>query len=277
MMRAHVIVCNANNSWNNDNHDESAWVIIRFMRIIMLLLISLMVSSCMIAFSNYRADALENAVFDNAGVLNAQTIRHIDEVNQALEQKHDGAQLIVVTLKTLNGSSIESRSMALAEQYKPGLKGKDNGLVYVISVNDRKDRLEVGYGLEGTIPDAKAADIIALGHSSYKQNDYNAGVIRVINGVNTVMGGGKVAHINRNNSLIGSLIIIILIFGRIIFGPLLAKRTHAAYLASGSVLTEAEWARENHRFSSSGSHSGGSSSFLGGGGSFGGGGASGSW
>jgi uncharacterized protein len=232
------------------------------------------------------SSALENSVIDNAHILSKDTISKLSEINRTLEDKHDGEQLLVITVDSLHGSSIEDVSMKYAEQYRPGAKNKNNGFVYLVSKDDHQDRLEVGYGLEDKIPDATAADIIALGHSDYKNGDYDAGVLAVANGALKVSGGGHVGHV------LDSTLVMVIIWGGLFFilfpilyiGHLLIykHRRHRAYLNSGSDLDEMIWARNNGYYymdnSSVGDDSSSSSSsFSGGGGDFGGGGASGSW
>ncbi len=85
----------------------------------------------------------------------------------------------------VDGDSNANKATELFDKYKPGEKGKDTGLLYLLSVEDRKDRLEVGYGLESVIPDADAADIIDTAHSDYKDGDWSKGVNKVVDGIET--------------------------------------------------------------------------------------------
>jgi uncharacterized protein len=75
-----------------------------------------------------------------------------------LEQK-TGAEIAVVTLKSLEGGQIDDFTNRLFERWGVGKKGKDNGLMFLAAMQERKMRIEVGYGLEGAIPDAKAGRI----------------------------------------------------------------------------------------------------------------------
>ncbi|MGD8448912.1 MAG: TPM domain-containing protein, partial [Desulfobacterales bacterium] len=78
---------------------------------------------------------------------------------QELEQKTT-AQLVVLTIKSLEGESIEDFSIKIAhDKWKLGQKGKDNGVLFLISVTDRKYRIEVGYGLEGVLPDSMVGSL----------------------------------------------------------------------------------------------------------------------
>jgi uncharacterized protein len=91
-------------------------------------------------------------VEDYANVINASDERSLNGVLQELKQK-TGAQYIVLTVLSTGGLPIEQFSIELAEKWKLGQKGKDNGMLFVLAKNDRRWRFEVGYGLEGFITD----------------------------------------------------------------------------------------------------------------------------
>jgi len=93
-----------------------------------------------------------NHVEDYANVINDSDEHSLNGVLQELEQK-TGAQYIVLTVLSTGGLPIEQFSIELAEKWKLGQKGKDNGMLFVLSKNDRKWKFEVGYGLEGFITD----------------------------------------------------------------------------------------------------------------------------
>jgi len=93
-----------------------------------------------------------NHVEDYANVINDSDEHSLNGVLQELEQK-TGAQYIVLTVLSTEGLPIEQFSIELAEKWKLGQKGKDNGMLFVLSKNDRKYRFEVGYGLEGFVTD----------------------------------------------------------------------------------------------------------------------------
>jgi uncharacterized protein len=91
-------------------------------------------------------------VEDYANVINASDERTLNGVLQELKQK-TGAQYIVLTVLSTGGLPIEQFSIELAEKWKLGQKGKDNGMLFILAKNDRRWRFEVGYGLEGFITD----------------------------------------------------------------------------------------------------------------------------
>jgi uncharacterized protein len=91
-------------------------------------------------------------VEDHANVVNDADERSLNGVLQELEQK-TGVQYIILTVQTTGGVPIEQFSIELAEKWKLGQKGKDNGMLFVLAKNDRRWRFEVGYGLEGFVTD----------------------------------------------------------------------------------------------------------------------------
>jgi len=91
-------------------------------------------------------------VEDRANVINETYQRKLNGVLQELEQK-TGAQYIVLTVQSTEGVSIEQFAIELAEQWKLGQKGKDNGMLFVLAKQDKRYRFEVGYGLEGYVTD----------------------------------------------------------------------------------------------------------------------------
>lgn len=93
-------------------------------------------------------------VYDGAQVLTEETEQYIVNSSQELESKTD-AQIVVVTIPTLDGQSLEEYATELFRQWGIGDAKKDNGLLLLCAVDDRKFRVEVGYGLEGDLPDGK--------------------------------------------------------------------------------------------------------------------------
>lgn len=101
------------------------------------------------------------------------------EINQLLERydRQTGNQVIVVTIPTLDRENIESYSMRLAQKVKPGQKGKDNGAILLIIRDDRKIRIEVGYGLEGTLTDGRGGSIIRNGITpAFREGHFSQGI-----------------------------------------------------------------------------------------------------
>lgn len=98
-----------------------------------------------------------NYVVDTTGTLQQETI---DTLNEQLKDFDSSAQIAVVVIETTRPLTIEQYSIKLADKWKVGDKEKDNGVIIVLATKDRKVRIEVGQGLEGIIPDAKAGEIV---------------------------------------------------------------------------------------------------------------------
>lgn len=98
-------------------------------------------------------------VYDFAGVLSPSSKDEIESLLRGLEEKTT-AQVKVVTLASLEGGAIEDFAARLFEGWRFGQKDKDNGVLFLVATRDRKMRIEVGYGLEGAIPDAAAGRLL---------------------------------------------------------------------------------------------------------------------
>lgn len=98
-------------------------------------------------------------VSDFAGILQPADRAAIERLFTELEQR-TGAQAAVVTLKSLEGGQIDDFANRLFERWGIGKKGKDNGLLLIASIGDRKVRIETGYGFEGALPDAAAGRLL---------------------------------------------------------------------------------------------------------------------
>lgn len=100
----------------------------------------------------------QGPVNDFAGVIDPQTKARMESLALEVEQK-TGAALVVATFKSLNGRDLETLANELFQAWGIGRKGKDNGLLILIAVQERKLRIETGYGLEGILPDGKLGRI----------------------------------------------------------------------------------------------------------------------
>jgi uncharacterized protein len=119
---------------------------------------------------------LEGRVNDNAGMLTADAARALDAKLAAFEQQ-TGHQFALLSVPTLNGEDIEGYSIHVAEQWKLGDKRRDDGLILVVALNDHKMRIEVGYGLEGDIPDAISSRVIReVLQPAFRNQDYAGGL-----------------------------------------------------------------------------------------------------
>jgi uncharacterized protein len=120
-------------------------------------------------------------VNDFAGVLSPETRQSVEELCTQVDQKAH-AQIAVVTVKTIDPDktgatpSIEEFATALEDKWKVGAKGTDRGVLMILVMNPRRGRIEVGYGLEGILNDAKVGDIGREMAPSARQGDYNQAV-----------------------------------------------------------------------------------------------------
>lgn len=92
-------------------------------------------------------------------------------------ERQTTAEICIVTVKTTAPLDIETFAVELFEKWGIGKKGKDNGVLFLVAVEDRKMRIEVGYGLEGAIPDAVAARIIRDITPYFRKGEYTRGIV----------------------------------------------------------------------------------------------------
>lgn len=140
----------------------------------LVFLVMFFISSVATAF--VEVPQLTGRIVDNARLLNA-------EQNQALDIKladlelSKGSQIVLLTLPTTKPETIEQYSIRVADAWKIGRQDIDDGIIILIAKNDRKMRIEVGYGLEGAVPDAIAFRIIQdYMRPAFKQGDFNKGI-----------------------------------------------------------------------------------------------------
>lgn len=111
-----------------------------------------------LAKSELNIPAAVGYVNDFAGIISPENVNNLDSYLKELDNK-TGAEIAVVTLASLKGNAIEDVSLNIGRKWSIGKKGKDNGIVILVATGDKKMRIEVGYGLEGVIPDGKAGRI----------------------------------------------------------------------------------------------------------------------
>lgn len=98
-------------------------------------------------------------VSDFAHVLSPEAIARIDSICEQLDHSKANAQIAVVTVRTLDGEDAADYANELEDAWKVGRKGSDRGVLILLAVDDHKRRIDVGYGLEGILPDGKLGDI----------------------------------------------------------------------------------------------------------------------
>ena len=122
-------------------------------------------------------------VNDYADLLNSETESYIMSVNQSLNSKTK-AQVVVVTVKNLEGKSLEEYSTELFRNFGIGDKTLNNGVLMLIALEERQSRIEVGYGLEGILNDAKTGRIQDEYMIPYlKQNNWDEGIKNGFNAI----------------------------------------------------------------------------------------------
>lgn len=250
---------------------------------------------------------LKARVTDLTATLTPDQAAALESKLAAFEQRK-GSQLAVLLVPTTQPETVEQYGIRVAEQWKLGRKGVDDGVLLLIAKNDRKLRIEVGRGLEGALPDATAKRIIdEYIVAPFKKSDFNGGVnagvdriIKIIDGeplpASKTKSSGASSSVNISESLgWGALLVVFLagtlraIFGTF-FGSLAAGTVAgvaAAFFGLGAVVAGVVgiivfvFCLIGLAFfgGGGGGWSGGSagSSWSGGGGDFGGGGASGGW
>jgi len=114
-------------------------------------------------------------VTDQAGILQPQTRTQLEALCTELEQK-TGAQMAIVTVNSLDGSDIETYAVDLYKQLGVGSKKNNEGVLLLVAPNDRKYRIEVGYGAEPVITDARAGDAGRLMVPYFRRGDYSGGI-----------------------------------------------------------------------------------------------------
>ena len=124
-------------------------------------------------------------VVDFAHVLSPDTVARLDSLCGQLSHSKANAQLEVVTVQTLDGDDISDFANRLEERWKIGKKGSDRGILMLLAVKDHKRWIEVGYGLEGILPDAKVGDIGRQMVPALRAGDYDravtTGVVQIAN------------------------------------------------------------------------------------------------
>ncbi len=135
----------------------------------------------------YDFPPLSGRVVDAANVLPAATKAALAQKLQALEDK-SGIQLEVATVPSLGGDEIEPYANALFREWKLGEKDKNNGVLLLVAPNEHRVRIEVGYGLEGTLTDALSSVIISNAIAPrFKAGDFGGGITRGVDDIITVL------------------------------------------------------------------------------------------
>jgi len=121
-------------------------------------------------------DMPRDYVVDLAGIIRSDLKNELNTYLQTLERKTT-TQVLVLTVQTLDNQGIEEFALNTKQKWGLGQKGKDNGVLIIVAVNDRKYRIEVGYGLESVLPDSMVGSIGREYFVPYfKQGDFSTGI-----------------------------------------------------------------------------------------------------
>jgi uncharacterized protein len=246
---------------------------------------ALAVSGLLAGAAAFSADALPPpaAYFnDYAGIVSPADAQRLDAKLRQFAQE-TSTQVVVAVFPSLPSPSLEEFTVRTAQSWRVGRKDWDNGAVFFVFVNDRKMRIETGYGLEGALPDILAARILdEQVVPRFRAGDWTGGLEAGIDGILAATRGEYKAPPLRKQGVPIVAILIVVCFV-VLF---LWLASHGA-LSAGRTYDRRGWRRDGGSWGggsswggggwSGGGGSGGGGGFSGGGGSFGGGGASGSW
>ena len=207
-------------------------------------------------------------VHDEGGILSQQAVSFLEQSLKSFEDSTSN-QIAVLIVNSLEGESIDQFGIRVADQWKLGQKDKDNGVILLIALNDRKMRIEVGQGLEGPLPDAICNRIIRNEMApAFRRGDYDSGVVAAVDGIRKAIKGeyvGTGTAQRKRGTPVGFIILLIIIF--------IAMRSRGNRGGGTGFLIGAALGSMGR----GGGGCWGGGGFSGGGGGFGGGGSSGSW
>jgi uncharacterized protein len=221
---------------------------------------------------------------DYAHIVSAGTSAQLNRTLENFERQSSDQIVVAVFPKMESDSSVEDYSVRVARSWRVGQKNKDNGAVLFVFVQEHKMFLQVGYGLEGVLPDALCKRIIAEQIAPrFKAGDFDGGltagvqaILAATKGEYKVNGTTVAEHLQRFNEIapvVFIVIIIALVFLVFLRGGNLGGGSSCWTIGSGG--SSGGWGGGG--YSGGGGFSSGGGGFSGGGGSFGGGGAGGGW
>jgi len=132
-------------------------------------------------------------VNDFANILSSETKQNLEQRLSQLE-KDSTIEIAVVTVESLEGTTVDDYAARLFENWKIGKENEDNGILFLVAPNERKTRIEVGYGLEPVLPDAKAGRILdAYATPAFETGDYSKGISDGVDAIIKVVRDEEVA------------------------------------------------------------------------------------
>ena len=218
--------------------------------------------------------ALSGPVVDQAAILGPAAAKALDLELRAF-QKEKGAQVVVVTLGTLEGRDIADYGVRLARHWGIGDAERDDGALLIVAPNERAVRIEVGRGLEGTLTDAVSHLIIQREIlPRFKRGDYDGGVRAGVTAILATLRG--LPYTPPAKKQVPASLIVLLIVGLVVLVVVLMIAGTSSMGGGSGRGGRSGWGRSSGWNPGSGGFSGGGG-FRGGGGGFSGGGASGRW
>ncbi len=188
-----------------------------------ILFIIIILSFTVFYFFSLDVPFLSGRVNDYANILDNDALTLLEN-KLADYEKQTSNQIAVLIINSLEGENLEEFSIKTAEKWELGYKGKDNGVLLLIALDDRKLRIEVGYGLEEYLTDIKCGQIIRNKITpSFKKNNYKEGIIQGVDSIIDVIGGkdnfdNEIPAVNNMSKSIDSQINGIGIVMRILMG-----------------------------------------------------------
>lgn len=209
-------------------------------------------------------------VHDDAGILSPSTIDYLEQSLRVFEDSTSN-QIAILIVPTLEGETIDQFGIRVADAWKLGTKDRDNGVILLVALEERKMRIEVGQGLEGPLPDAICNRIIRNEMApAFRRQDYDAGIVASVEAIRKAIKGeyvGTGSHKTKRQRLPAGFIVLLLII-------VLIMRSRGNRGGGSGWSSGRGWYIGGV---GGGGGGGGFGGFSGGGGSFGGGGSSGSW
>jgi uncharacterized protein len=161
----------------------------QFLKSFFLLCLALLAAPSVGAVELAPVPPLTGRVIDQVGVLSAPERQEL-EANLAAVETQKGAQIVVLIVPTTQPEAIEQYALRVAEAWKIGREKEDDGLIFLVAIEDRGVRLETGYGLEGSLPDALANRIIdEIVTPRFKEGNFAAGINAGVSSVVSVLDG----------------------------------------------------------------------------------------
>jgi len=283
--------------------------------LLIFLLISQVLGFSGLAYAKLQeVPELRQHITDSGNLLSAEQRTHIEQILSSLRQT-EGSEVAVLIVPTTQPESIEDYSMRVVEKWKLGRKNIDDGVLLLIAKNDRKIRIEVGYGLEGAITDLSAGRIInEYITPEFRRGDFYRGILAGIGQISNLIKGEPLPEPTTNQGSSNydpGAILPFFLFGAAylstVLAPLLGRLITISVISLGgsaiiwfvshdlfltglaffclAIFSSSFSASRSSSYRNGGGYgggfgggfSGGGGGFSGGGGGFGGGGASGGW